>query len=79
MSEYNRRWRKDHPAEWQAMKRRNERRSQALADSRGTDWPLTHIARLKRWTGTDAEFGRLIGRSAQAVRHQRYALGIKRR
>lgn len=72
--ERNKRWRKNNPKVWKAMKRRYYKRSELTAFNTRQRWTIQDCNRVLIRKLTDRQLAVAIGRSVKAIQTQRVRL-----
>ena len=78
--EYNKKWRRDNPKKWAAMKKRNYAQSAGKDKNNNhkQEWALMDISLLESNLLSDRELHKIIGRSVQAIQIKRTRMKEKK-
>lgn len=75
--ERNKRWRKNKPEVWRAVKQRYYKRSELTATNARQSWTIGDCTLVMLHNRTDSQLAILIGRSVRAIQMQRIRLKRK--
>ena len=64
-------WRKKHPHQWQATKRRYYNQFEAAANNKHQRWTVNDVALVIQKKESDRTIAKLIGRSVKAIQIKR--------